>query len=97
MNSMEPKKLALMRIMQIFEEKSDYDHPLTQEDISNHLENDYGIVIENSKNCIIRNNTMMDGARKELVVAKNNMDCLIDDNLGSLADANWQSGSELLN
>ena len=46
MNSMEPKKLALMRIMQIFEEKSDYDHPLTQKDISDYLENDYGIIIE---------------------------------------------------
>ena len=61
------------------------------------LSPDYGIVIENSKGCIIRNNTMMDGARKQLIVAQNNTDCLIDDNLGSLADANWQSGSELLN
>lgn len=61
------------------------------------LSPDYGIIIENSKGCIIRNNTMMDGARKQLVVAQDNTDCLIDDNLGSLADANWQSGSKLLN
>lgn len=46
MNSFEPKKLALLRILQIFQQHSDYDHPLKQEDIARFLENEYGIVIE---------------------------------------------------
>ena len=46
MNSLEPKKLALLRILQILEQYSDYDHPLKQEDIANYLDKDYGIVIE---------------------------------------------------
>ena len=45
MESFEPKKLALIRIWQILKEYSDYYHPLTQGDISNYLEHDYGIVI----------------------------------------------------
>lgn len=46
MNSLECKKLALLRILQIFERYSDIDHPLKQEDIAAYLEKDYGIVIE---------------------------------------------------
>ena len=46
MEGLEPKKLALIRIWQILKEYSDYDHPLTQDDIAAHLENDYGIIIE---------------------------------------------------
>lgn len=46
MESLESKKLALIRIWQIFREYSDYDHPLTQEDIADRLEKQYGIVIE---------------------------------------------------
>ncbi|MDO4847211.1 MAG: WYL domain-containing protein [Clostridiaceae bacterium] len=42
----EPKKLALLRIWQILKDYSDYDHPLTQEQIAEHLESDYGIEIE---------------------------------------------------
>ena len=44
--STEPKKLALLRIWQILQKYSDYDHPLTQEMIADHLDHDYGIVIE---------------------------------------------------
>ena len=40
MDSFEPKKLALLRIWQILQKYSDYDHPLTQDDIALHLEND---------------------------------------------------------
>lgn len=43
---MEPKKLAILRIWQILQWHSDYDHPLTQEDIIKHLANDYGIEME---------------------------------------------------
>ena len=46
MNSLEPKKLALLRILQILEEYSDFDHPLKQEEIARYLEKDYGIEIE---------------------------------------------------
>lgn len=46
MDSLEPKKLALIRILQIFQQYSDFDHPLKQENISDILERDYGIVIE---------------------------------------------------
>ena len=46
MPSLEPKKLALLRIWQILQKHSDYDHPLTQEDIIKYLEIDYGIEIE---------------------------------------------------
>ena len=42
----EPKKLALLRIWQILQKHSDYDHPLTQEDIIKYLESDYGIEME---------------------------------------------------
>ncbi len=43
---MEPKKLALIRIWQILQRHSDYDHPLTQEEIIKYLESDYGIQME---------------------------------------------------
>lgn len=46
MDSLERKKLAVLRILQILEQYSDYDHPMTQEDISNILERDYGISID---------------------------------------------------
>lgn len=46
MESLEPKKLALIRILQILKKYSDYDHPLLQEDIAEHLEIDYGIILE---------------------------------------------------
>ncbi len=46
MASLEPKKLALLRIWQILLKHSDYDHPLTQEDIIQYLESEYGIEME---------------------------------------------------
>ena len=57
MDCLEPKKLALLRILQIFQKHSDYDHPLTQDDIAQHLENDYGIVIE--RKAISRNISLL--------------------------------------
>ena len=64
MESFEPKKLALIRIWQILKEYSDFDHPLTQEDISHHLENDYGIVIE--RKAISRNISLLKEAGVEI-------------------------------
>ena len=46
MNSLEPTKLALVRILQILERYSDFDHPLRQRDIIDYLDKDYGIAIE---------------------------------------------------
>ncbi len=57
MDSLEPKKLALIRIWQIFLKYSDYNHPLTQDDIAQHLEEDYGIVIE--RKAISRNISLL--------------------------------------
>ena len=45
-NSFEPTKLALVRILQILEQYSDFDHPLKQQEIIDHLDKDYGIAIE---------------------------------------------------
>ena len=46
MESLEPKKLALIRILQILEKYSDRDHHLKQEDIAALLDRDFGIVVE---------------------------------------------------
>ena len=43
MDALEPKKLALIRILQILEKYSDSLHPLTQEAIAQYLERDYGV------------------------------------------------------
>ena len=57
MGSFEPKKSALIRIWQILKVNSDYDHPMTQEDIAAKLENEYGIVIE--RKAISRNISLL--------------------------------------
>lgn len=64
MDGFEPKKLALIRIWQILKDYSDYDHPLTQEDIAKHLENEYGIVIE--RKAISRNLSLLKEAGIEI-------------------------------
>ncbi len=64
MDSLEPKKLALIRIWQILQKYSDYDHPLTQDDIALHLQNDYGIVIE--RKAISRNISLLKEAGIEI-------------------------------
>lgn len=46
MSGFEPKKLAILRIWQILQTHSDYDHPMTQEEIIKHLKDDYGIEME---------------------------------------------------
>lgn len=65
MDNLEPKKLALLRILQIFEKFSDCDHPLTQEDIANHLSRDYGIEIE--RKAIGRNVSLLAEAGYDIV------------------------------
>lgn len=61
------------------------------------LSPDYGFIIKDCKDCIIKDNTMMTGAKKELIQASSNQNCIIDDNIGSLADENTQTASSLLN
>ncbi len=62
--SFEPKKLALIRIWQILKENSDYDHPMTQEEIASRLEKEYGIVIE--RKAISRNISLLKEAGVEI-------------------------------
>ena len=46
MSDLEPKRLALLRILEILEKHSDEKHPLKQDEILRILERDYGIVLE---------------------------------------------------
>ena len=57
MESFEPKKLALIRIWQILKDYSDFDHPLTQEDIAVKLQYEYGIILE--RKAISRNISLL--------------------------------------
>ena len=57
MESFEPKKLALIRIWKILKDYSDFDHPLTQEDIAVKLQNEYGIILE--RKAISRNISLL--------------------------------------
>lgn len=68
MECLEPKKLALIRILQIFKKYSDYDHPLLQEDITEYLENDYGITLE--RKAISRNISLLKEAGFEIESTK---------------------------
>ena len=65
MDSLEPKKLALLRILEIFENYTDEEHRLTQEDIAQLLEREYGIVIE--RKAIGRNISLLREAGYEIV------------------------------
>lgn len=64
MDNLEPKKLALLRILQILEKYSDESHPLMQEDIGRLLEKDYGIIIE--RKAIGRNLSLLKEAGIEI-------------------------------
>ena len=46
MADLEPKRLALLRILEILQKYSDEKHPLKQDEILRYLERDYGIVLE---------------------------------------------------
>lgn len=64
MNSLEPKKLALIRIRQILEQYSDRKHPLTQEEIAVILEREFGIGIE--RKAVSRNLSLLKEAGVEI-------------------------------
>ena len=65
MNSLEPKKLALLRILEILKKYSDINHPLTYKEIIKKLICDYGIEIE--RKAISRNLSLLKEAGYEIV------------------------------
>jgi len=68
MDAMEPKKLALLRILQILQMHSCADHPLTQEEIASLLEHEYGIVVE--RKAIGRNLSLLREAGFEIASSR---------------------------
>ena len=60
----EPKKLALLRILQILEKYSDINHPLGQKAIADILEREYGILLE--RKAISRNISLLKEAGFEI-------------------------------
>ena len=69
MDSLEPKKLALIRILQILSKNSDRDHPLKQEQIAELLERDFGISVE--RKAVGRNLSLLREAGYDVVTKKN--------------------------
>lgn len=69
MNCLEPKKLALLRILQILQTNSDYDHPLTQEEILSLLDRKYGIVVD--RKTVSRNLALLKDAGFDIASGKN--------------------------
>ena len=61
------------------------------------LSPNYGFVIKNCANLVITNNTLENGALKELFVLDNNTNCIIENNIGSITDESYSTGSDLLN
>lgn len=68
MESFEPKKLALIRVLQILEKHSDSEHPIKHEKIVELLENKYGLTIE--RKAIGRNISLLNEAGYEIETTK---------------------------
>jgi predicted DNA-binding transcriptional regulator YafY len=68
MDSLEPKKLALIRILQILKQYTDFDHPLKHDEIVKKLEIDYGIAVE--RKAIGRNLSLLKEAGYEIETTK---------------------------
>lgn len=68
MDSFEPKKLALIRILHILERYTDCDHPLKHDEIVKKLEGDYGITVE--RKAIGRNISLLQEAGYEIETTK---------------------------
>ena len=68
MESLEPKKLALIRVLQILEKHSDCDHPIKHERIVELLESEYGLLIE--RKAIGRNISLLNEAGYEIETTK---------------------------
>ena len=61
------------------------------------LSPDFGMIIRNCHECTVKNNTLMTAALKELIRTNGNTNCIIEDNIGTLADEHTTTGSPLLN
>ena len=68
MESLEPKKLALIRILQILEKHSDSEHPLKHDKIVELLNSEYGIVVE--RKVIGRNISLLNEVGYEIETTK---------------------------
>ena len=68
MDSFEPKKLALLRILQILEQYTDSDHPLKHDDIVNKLYSLYSITVE--RKAIGRNISLLQDAGYDIETTK---------------------------
>ena len=68
MEGFEPKKLALIRILQILERYSDSEHPIKNEKIVELLNSEYGLIIE--RKAIGRNISLLNEADFEIETTK---------------------------
>ena len=68
MESFEPKKLALIRILQILQKYSDCNHPIKHDEIVALLEREYGLTIE--RKAIGRNISLLNEAGFEIETTK---------------------------
>ena len=90
MNSLEPKKLAIIRILQILHKHSDVDHPLTQDEIASYLLNDYGIELE--RKAIGKNIAIL----RDYFCSDNDVECdIVSDKHGSYMLSRSFEDSEL--
>lgn len=68
MESFEPKKVALIRILQILQQETDIDHPLKHEEIVALLEKEYGLVVE--RKAIGRNISLLNEVGYDIVTTR---------------------------
>ncbi len=68
MDSFEPKKLALIRVLQILQKHSDSEHPIKHDKIVELLESEYGLVIE--RKAIGRNISLLNEAGYDIETTK---------------------------
>ena len=68
MDSFEPKKAALIRILQVLQWHTEIDHPLKHEEIVARLENEYGLVVE--RKAVGRNISLLNEVGYDIVTTK---------------------------
>ena len=68
MDSFEPKKAALIRILQVLQWHTDIDHPLKHEEIVSILEKEYGLVVE--RKAVGRNISLLNEVGYDIVTTK---------------------------
>lgn len=68
MTTFEPKKMTVLRILDVLKDYSDADHPLTHEAILAILEREYGLIVE--RKAVGRNISFLNEAGYDVVVTK---------------------------